>query len=150
MTISSGRRTVVRQILPVAAIVGVLSGVPAWMHDEPSAWEGAPNQAMIHSAANSSTVAQPHMQTVNSNFERQEHGSHQHEINPLDACPQLEELAEVDVLKECVTALTHQISDLLKLIMNLSDALAESRNALMLATDERNKQSQVSTKENQS
>ena len=147
MTISSDRWTVVRQTLPMAAIVGVLSGVPAWGHDEHSGLEGGlvrhTNPAKEHSVADSATVVQPHIQTLNSNSEAQDLGSHHHETDPLNACPQLEGQAEVDRLRECVTVLTHQISDLLKLIMNLSDALAESRNELMLRTDEHNEQSRI-------
>lgn len=61
------------------------------------------------------------------------HGSavHDHEASLIDACPQLAEKAEIDGLRECVTVLTHQMSDLLRLIMNLSEALAESQNQLM-------------------
>lgn len=62
---------------------------------------------------------------------------------PADACPQLTEQAELEGLKACVTVLTHQISDLLKLIMNLSDALAESRNELLRRTDEGGHQSRT-------
>jgi hypothetical protein len=53
------------------------------------------------------------------------------------------EQADVQGLKECVTVLTQQISDLLKLIMNLSDALAETRNELMLRTDQPSRQSSI-------
>lgn len=56
---------------------------------------------------------------------------HNHEASLVDTCPQLADKAETDGLRECVTVLTHQMSDLLRLIMNLSEALAESQNQLM-------------------
>ncbi|MEW6248114.1 MAG: hypothetical protein AB1555_15580 [Nitrospirota bacterium] len=56
---------------------------------------------------------------------------HDHEASLVDTCPQLAAKAESDGLRECVGVLTHQMSDLLRLIMNLSEALAESQNQLM-------------------
>lgn len=61
---------------------------------------------------------------------------HDHETALIDTCPQLAYEPETDGLRKCVEVLTGQISDLLKLIMNLSEALAESRNELLQRTDD--------------
>jgi hypothetical protein len=87
--------------------------------------------------------AQLNEPTVDLDAENVTRHSHQHGSTPLDSCPLVTEQADVQGLKECVTVLTQQISDLLKLIMNLSDALAETRNELMLRTDQPSRQSSI-------
>lgn len=123
-------------------------------YDGHSGWEGGfakhAKQDKGHSGASSATVGQLHMQAVKSNSEAQELAAHQHETDPLDACPQMEGQAGVDGTRECVTVLTHQISELLKVIMHLSEALADSHNELMLRPDECKGQSRIPARTDQS
>jgi hypothetical protein len=93
-------------VLPLA-----LFSVSAWAH------EGEASGDTTTSATMSQQIPAP--------------TSHLHETSLVNSCPQLEDETDTAGLRQCVTTLTSQISDLLRLIMNLSDALAESQNELM-------------------
>lgn len=152
MTIVLNQSRVIRRTLAIAAIAGSLSGTSAWGHDEHAMHEahlvGHASQTLEQG------IVQPGGQLeesiMNLGGENVASRFHEHGSAQLDSCPQLTEQAELEGLKECVTMLTQQISDLLKLIMNLSDALAESRNELMLRTDQPGRQSNMPTKPNRS
>lgn len=119
-----------KKVLVLAFLSIGLSVTPSWAH------EGHPVKEV-----RDVNVTAPQQFSRSSEVTAQEsavHGSavHDREASFVDICPQLAYEAETDGLRECVTVLTHQISDLLRLIMNLSDALAESQNQLMRSSHE--------------
>ena len=57
--------------------------------------------------------------------------THSHDAFLGDSCPHLADEADTAGLQHCVATLTNYISDLLRLVMSLSEALAESRNELL-------------------
>ncbi|MDP3092560.1 MAG: hypothetical protein Q8N04_17940 [Nitrospira sp.] len=145
MTILLSKSQAIRRTLALAAVVGSLSGTSAWGHDEHATQEASlrghasqtPEQHVVPQGV------QPHGPAMDLDAENVTRRTHQHGSAQLDSCPQVTDQADLEGLKECVTVLTQQISDLLKLIMNLSDALAESRNELMLRTDQPGRQSSM-------
>lgn len=152
MIIRPSKRGFASRTLSITVMTGVLSAAPVWAHDEHAihadGLEGYANQTMEQDTA--TTGARSRGPIVNRESESEAMASHQHGSASPDACPQLTERAELKGLKECVTVLTHQISDLLKLIMNLSDALAESRNELLQRINENSQQSPTSAMANNS
>ncbi len=96
-------------VMLIALFLSPLSA-PAWAHEE--------------GHGHASTVSNVPQQVPAST-------SHLHEGSVINICPQLEDETDTAGLRHCVTTLSNQISEFLRLIMNLSEALAESQNELM-------------------
>lgn len=107
--------------------VGVWAA-PSWAHDDYA----------VEDPSDVAVTAPPEFngEVTSSRAEVSVQGRHDHETALIDTCPQLAYEQETDGLRKCVAVLTGQISDLLKLIMNLSELLAESRNELLQRTDD--------------
>lgn len=117
--------------VPIVAVT--LSVSPAWAHDVKGIQADGSGEYVSQMMGADVPTKGTHIPAaiLNRHEDKGAKDSHQHTSALPEVCPQLTGEAELDGLKECVTVLTQQISDLLKLIMNLSDALAESRNELL-------------------
>ncbi|ALA59422.1 exported protein of unknown function [Nitrospira moscoviensis] len=121
---NQGRVTTVlllNMVIMLVALFPAHFSISAWAHED----------GERRNTASSSILSKQPLQEIEEGTDIPFQLTHSHETSLAGSCPDLENEADTAGLQHCVATLTNQISDLLRLIMNLSEALAESQNELL-------------------